>query len=63
MNVGSLVRYFVDTGDHGAHGVVVATPWVEQSSEFEDETMIMAEVLFDSGVETLCVDELEVISD
>ena len=63
MKVGDLVRYFADMGDQGAHGVVVAEPWAEQSAEFEDETMIMTEVLFDGGVETLCVDTLEMISE
>jgi len=61
VKVGDLVRYFEDLGDQGAHGVVVAIPWSEHSDEFEDETMIMTEVLFDAGVKTLCVDELEVI--
>jgi len=63
VKVGDLVRYFVDMGDHGSHGVVVADPWVEQSTEFEDETTIMTEVLFATHVETLCVDTLEAISE
>ena len=63
MQVGDMVRYFADIGDPGVHGVVVAIPWAEESDEYEDETMVMTEVLFDVGVVALCVDDLEVVSE